>query len=99
MNDGILALTRPGSPEWSQLGSLNKPKNIRTWGHSELGRHQECGEKRQSGGGLGERLESLSASSSEVSQQAGGRQQDGEVGAALCLATQGSHRPSSYEAP
>lgn len=50
---GILALTRPGSPEQSQLGSLSKPKDIRTWGHWEPGRHQECGEGRQSGGAGG----------------------------------------------
>ena len=35
---------------------MNQPKNIRTRGHRELGRHQECGEERQSGGGAGVRL-------------------------------------------
>lgn len=48
VKDGILALTRPGArSERRQLGSLNQPKNIRTWGHPELGRHQECGQERE----------------------------------------------------
>lgn len=67
---GILALTRPGSPEQSQLGSLSKPKDMRTWGHREPGRHQECREGRQSGGVGG--TESHAASCSKVSPQAAG---------------------------
>lgn len=99
---GILALTRPGSPEQSQLGSLSKPKDIRTWGHREPGCHQECGEGRQSGGARGTTGAHAASSSRSVHRRRDERREQavpGQPGLTLALFTpRGSRTPGVWQA-
>lgn len=110
VKDGILALTRPGArSERRQLGSLNQPKNIRTWGHPELGRHQECGQERETvwrggagwggGGGGGRRWGSLGPRAASSLTQVNRRtERPGQLcGSSAVPAARGSPGPSSHD--